>query len=155
MNRKMIQKRVVSILPLLSMLLYACSANYGSLMRNPALPGLYENRALLPDYNYYYAGRSNLPYAVIGLEKQYQFSTMGWFKIEDHDDVYDKISRLDDRPDIGVSNTMVSADIIDQDGNKIGIWFSYYHHTVVKTDPGTKTAVVLNPYSPGVTRPGL
>ncbi len=65
---------------LLSLILFSCTANSGRLNENPSLMELHKNQTPLPDYNYYYVGRANLPYAVIGLDKRYQFNTKGWFK---------------------------------------------------------------------------
>ncbi len=146
MLRKTVTLSCLLILPLL--ILFSCTANSGRLTENPSLMELHRNQNPLPDYNYYYVGRANLPYAVIGLDKRYQFNTKGWFKIENKTDVSQKISRLDNRPGIGVSDTVFPADIQDKQGTRVGIWFSYYKSTVVTIDHDARTIVVLNPYSP-------
>lgn len=153
------KKKIASLISLVCLIpafgfLVSCIANYGSLKSNPSLMQVYQEKALLSDYNYFYSGRANLPYAVIGLDKKFTFSTMGWFKIENMDDVYHKIKWLDDRHGFGVSPHVFPADIHDQQGNKIGIWFAYYTHTPIKVDYETNTAVVLNPYSPNDDRIG-
>ena len=108
-----------------------CVQTYGNIKRNPDVLKLYKDRSDLPDYNYYYSGL-DIPSAVIGIDKKSQFSDRLWIKIENNQEVYDKINRLRyaARP-----STLLGGDIVDSDNKKIGIWFSYYHRTVVLKKP--------------------
>jgi hypothetical protein len=40
------------------------------------------------------------------------------------------------------------ADILDPGGRRIGVWFSYYHHTPVRVDPDSGVLDIFNPYDP-------
>ena len=75
-----------------------CMERYGRIKPNTDVIKLYTNRVGLPDYNYYYTGRSNLPDAVIGIDKKYKFNDRLWGKIESHGEVYKKIYNLNDTP---------------------------------------------------------
>ena len=117
--------------------------NYGRLKTNPDLTDVFKNRRPLPDYNYYYCGRANLPYAVVGIDPGYEFQDRVWKKIETKEDVHKKAAGILAWNDIWPRG----ADVLDPSGNRIGIWFSYYHQTTVKVGPENKVWV-YNPYSP-------
>ncbi|HKJ98493.1 MAG TPA: hypothetical protein VJ959_06200 [Desulfotignum sp.] len=123
-----------------------CAGSYGRFVSSPALQKQYNTSSLPDAYDYYYSGRSDLPYAVVGINNKYQFSSRLWFKIDTMDQVYKKISDLSD---LHVDATrMRTADILDHKGNKIGVWFSYYYYTPVRINPETGTVKIFNPYDP-------
>jgi hypothetical protein len=126
--------------------LAGCIENYGKIRPNPSLVEAYKTRQLLPEYQYYYCGRSRLPYAVIGIDPKYKFPDRLWYKIKTKEDVYNKIYKLMQTP--WESPGVTAADILDSSGHKIGIWFSYYSTTVVKIVPETNIIEVQNPYNP-------
>lgn len=125
------------------LLLNGCMSGYGRLKANPDLTDAFKNKRALPDYNYYYCGRENLPYAVVGIDPAYQFEGRVWFKLETSEDVYKKAAGVVAWNPIWAKG----AEILDASGNRIGIWFSYYQHTTVKVGPGNNVAV-YSPYSP-------
>ncbi len=149
-SKKMIKTAGVMI-TLCLVLLVSCNSKYGSLVRNVQLNEAYRNKQLIKDYEYYYIGRSRLPYAVIGIDKTYTLTGKGWIKIENQKDLYDKIDRLDDRSNHGfnVATHAYYADIKDNLNNGIGVWFSYYTHTIIEVDQEAKTVHMFNPYVPG------
>jgi hypothetical protein len=123
-----------------------CMGSYGELVSSPATQEQYHTRSLADTYQYYYSGRSGLPYAVVGINKKYRFNSRLWFKIDTMDQVYQKINDLSKlHPD---AIRMRTADILDHKGNKIGVWFSYYYYTPVRINPETGTVEIFNPYDP-------
>ena len=72
-----------------------------------------------------------------------------WGKIESQKEVYKKIRNLNSTP-YGNSE-LIGGDIFDKNDIKIGIWFSYYNHAVVKKTP-EGTIEVYTPYSPSLDR---
>jgi len=128
------------------LLLSGCTGSYGRLQTRDQWTDAFKKQLELPDYNYYYCGRENLPYTVVGIDPQYTFEDRLWHKIESKEDVYRRAAgnRLwnDQRAQ--------GADILDEQGNKIGIWFSHYSTTTVKIGPGNTVAV----YNPHRTKPG-
>ncbi len=123
-----------------------CMGSYGELVSSPATQEQYHTRSLAETYQYYYSGRSGLPYAVVGINKKYRFNSRLWFKIDTMDQVYQKISDLSNlHPD---ATRMRTADILDHKGNKIGVWFSYYYYTPVRINPETGVVEIFNPYDP-------
>lgn len=134
---------VTAIATTILLILTGCKGDYGRLKLNPDLTVAFKNQLELPDYNYYFCGRARLPYAVVGIDPEYEFESKTWQKIETREDVHKKTA--------GVlawnQNWSKGSDILDPAGKKIGIWFSYYRSTVVKVGPENKVAV-YNPWSP-------
>ena len=152
--RSVMQKKnlaLIIIIMLAGMVsIMGCDDLYGKIKINPDINKLYKDRSGLPDYNYFYTGRPNLPDAVIGIDKKYQFNTRLWGKIESQKEVYKKIRNLNSTP-YGNSD-LIGGDIFDKNDIKIGIWFSYYNHAVVKKTP-EGTIEVYTPYNPNHDRP--
>jgi len=125
------------------MVIPGCMADYGNLKGDPALTDVFLNADALPDYNYYYNGRANVPHAVVGIDPQYDFQDRVWHRIETRADVVKKVVniRAVDR------EWTQGAEIVDPSGQRIGIWFSWYRHTTVKFGPENKVWV-YSPYSP-------
>jgi hypothetical protein len=124
----------------------ACAGSYGKLVTSPAALDQYRQQALPAGFQYYYCGRSGLPYAVVGIDDTYRFNDRVWFRIESMDEVYEKIDHLSDlHPH---ARSMRAADILDPAGNRIGVWFSYYHHTPVRVAPDSGILDIFNPYDP-------
>lgn len=138
-------KRVMLLLAGMT-LIGACAGSYGKLVSTPVFLDQYKQQTLPSDLQYYYCGRSGLPYAVVGINDTYRFNDRVWFRIDTMDEVYKKIYNLSDlHPH---ARTMRTADILDPDGNRIGVWFSFYHHTPVRVDPDSRILDIFNPYDP-------
>jgi hypothetical protein len=140
--------RIITILLALSLMTAAgCMQSYGRLSSNPVILEHYQTGNLAESYDYYFSGRPGLPDAVVGIDGNYRLKGRLWFKIEPMSQVYDKIRRLSDlNPD---ATTLRTADILDDQGKKIGVWFSYYYYTAVRIDPETGTVEIMEPYGPG------
>jgi hypothetical protein len=124
----------------------ACMGSYGKLRTNSVTLDQYRQQSLPAELQYYYCGRSGLPYAVVGLDSTYRFNDRLWLKIDTLDQVYEKIRNLSALHP-GATH-MRAADIFDPGGNRIGVWFSFYHHTPVRIDPRTGVLEIFNPYDP-------
>ncbi|MDZ7665781.1 MAG: hypothetical protein U5K27_10730 [Desulfotignum sp.] len=127
-------------------LIGACAGSYGKLVTSHVSEDQYRQQTLPADLDYYYCGRSGLPYAVVGIDDTYRFNDRFWFKIQSMDEVYEKIYNLSDLHPY--ARSMRAADILDPAGKRIGVWFSYYHHTPVKVDPDSGVLDIFNPYDP-------
>lgn len=125
--------------------LAGCMEKYGRIKANPDVKKIYANRMGLPDYHYYYTGRPNLPDAVIGIDKKYRLNARLWGKIETHQEVYHKIAHLDYTR--SGDSDLYGSDILDNNGIKLGIWFSNYVQTIVTKNPDG-TLDVYTPYQP-------
>jgi hypothetical protein len=133
-------------------LTFSCMGSYGKLVSNSQVLDQYRTNTLPETFQYYYCGRSGLPYAVVGIDETIRFNDRIWFKIDSMKEVYAKIHNLSDlHPG---ATRMGAADILDPGGNRIGVWFSYYHHTPVRINPQTGVLEIFNPYDPTEDDPG-
>lgn len=117
--------------------------NFGSIKDDPGLKTAVAKEGILPDYTYYFTGRSHLPYAVVGLDPSYKLKKGFWSEIGSKDQALSKISSL--MPTEAVQETY--GWILDPDGRRIGVWFSGYWHTVIRFSP-VKEVEILSPYNP-------
>ena len=143
-----LRKALIFVLILLSSTLFlsGCLSGYGEMKPNPQWQELNSNRQLPQDYKYYFCGRSNIPYAVVGIAPEWTFKGRFWFDTDTMEQVYYLVDSLSDlHPHPG---PRVSADILSAGGAKIGVWFSHYPNSVVQVDEEKKTVSVLNPYNP-------
>ena len=136
----------ISLYLVMLLFLSGCAGSSGKIQFNESLYNSYRNTLRIEEFNYYYIGRSGLPYAVIGIDKKYKFNDRIWNKINTLDDLLLEIYRLSDTPQHYYKMTV--ADILDPTGDKIGVWFSYYHYAVVKISQDNNIIDVLNPYNP-------
>jgi len=119
----------------------------GYMKHRPELMAQYRENTLPDQYAYFYCGREDLPYAVVGIDPAYSFDTKFWFPIEFGPDLYQKIDHLSNlEPG---QNRKYARAILGPAGNTIGVWFSYYHSTGVIVDDANHTIRVYNPYKPG------
>lgn len=139
-------KVVLGGLLMLAPFLSGCTGTWGSLRSSPDLLSGIESRSLDPAFAYYYCGRDNLPYAVVGIDKAYTFGSKFWFRIETMEEVYKKIDHLADLEPHQYRR--YAKDILAPDGRKVGSYFSYYFATGVSVDESTRTVIVHNPYKP-------
>lgn len=123
-----------------------CTAMQSSLKSSPELLLSLEGKGLDPAFAYYYCGRSNLPYAVVGIDRAYTFKSRFWFQIGSMDEVYHKIAHLANLE--RGQHTRYARQILAPDGGVAGTYFSFYHATPVSVDETAKTVWVSNPYTP-------
>ena len=117
--------------------------DFAKFKRIPEMRSYIIGTQALPDYNYYYTGRSHLPYAVIGVDKKFDLNSKFWNKIDTREMVADKVDGLMPTHPYKLS---VSR-ILDLGGKQIGIWFSYYPSTIVKFGQDSNI-IVYSPYNP-------
>jgi uncharacterized protein YceK len=143
----------ISLYLVMLLFLSGCAGSFGKIQFNQSLSSSYKNTLQIEEFNYYYCGRSGLPYAVIGIDKKYKFNDRVWHKINTLDDLFLKIDRLTDTHENYYKMTV--ADILDFKGDKIGVWFSYYNYAVVKSSQDNNIIDVLNPYNPNDSEHGI
>ncbi len=120
-----------------------CMQSYGKLVSSPVIFDQYRGGALPDTFHYYFSGRPGLPDAVVGIDGNHRLKGRLWFRIDTMDQVYEKIRNLSElNPDATVMRT---ADILDQQGNRIGVWFSYFFYAPVKVDPDTGIVEIQDP----------
>jgi hypothetical protein len=134
-------------------ILAGCVGNYGTIRSNTALLDQYKGAALPDNLNYSYCGRSSIPYAVVGIDNTYTFSDRFWLKIDAKQEVYKKIANLSELH--RNSTRLFTSDILGPQGQKLGIWFSFYSYSPVVLNNETRMVEVYNPYNPNEDRRGF
>ncbi|MCG8553055.1 MAG: hypothetical protein MI799_21820 [Desulfobacterales bacterium] len=118
----------------------------GHMKHSPELMEQYRERTLPKQLSYFYCGRENLPYAVVGIDPAYAFETKLWFPIEFGPELYRKIDHLSNlEPG---QRRKYARTIIGPAGKVIGVWFSFYYSTGVIVDDVNHKIKVFNPYKP-------
>jgi len=125
-------------------ILYGCLSSYGRLQHSPEITQLFNAHEQLPNYRYYFNGRSSMPWAIIGVRPPYEQISRFWEPI---DSDTDRFSLLVDRVSVPGEDAPQGALILAPDGEHIGVWFSIWFTTTVEMK-GPKQVNVYSPYSP-------
>jgi len=140
----------ISLFVLLSLTLaspgYSWSWSYGRIKTNPDTHNAFETNQVPKNYTYYYLGRSNMPYVIVGLEPQYQLKSRLWRTVDPNSEDFRKMVEWTWSDSYNFPNTPRGKDVIGPDGNKLGIWYSSARWAAVRMlDAGT---VMIAPDSP-------
>ena len=129
-------------------LLAGCIGNYGRLQRDAAVQQAFESHQVPTEYKYYYYGLDSRPWAVIGIEPKYELNSKMWQAAAPDTAEFKKMTRWiwED-----YSYYKFGANILDPDGNKIGVYYSAIVGTAVKF--GDDSQIMVMPYDPWIMGP--
>lgn len=124
----------------LMLLLTGCMKNYGRFHLDRQVDRDFRTGTVRPDFQYYYAGRDTMPYAIIGIDRSYTVPSRYWIPIAPEPAQFKKMSgnmynEVWDDP--------YGARILDPDGKVIGVWYSTVFNRSVKVDQNSRTVDVL------------
>ena len=121
------------------------SFKYGKLERDRDVNQIFQTYQILPDHKYYASGRENIPYAIIGVQAEYILRPGLWHEIDLTPQLLRSwVSQMDNiygYPPYG-------SVILDNNGNRIGIWYSSKQWTTVLIEDNNEIAI-LAPEAPG------
>ena len=124
-------------------ILVGCGGHFGRLQPSREITALFRQDQIDTDYNYYYTGRSAIPYAVVGIKKNYVMDETFWKPVNGKREIRRLVDRLYGsdwwRP--------YGAAILDPQGAPMGVWYSVYSTTRVKFGPDNRVNV-FSPYIP-------
>jgi hypothetical protein len=123
------------------MLLVGCLQNYGRIQGNDDLTAAFSERQMLPDYTYYFCGRYNTPWAIIGIAPAYTLKDRMWTKITSSESFEDLSENIYYRDRFFARG----ADMLDPSGNHVGIYYSDFTSTAIKMLPENGLEIVC-PY---------
>jgi hypothetical protein len=136
-----VTKIITSILVLMviSVSTIGCD-NYGSLRRDKEVTQAFENNTLPNNFTYYYYGRDNMPYAVIGMGSEYTLKSELWKVVDFQTDRFRKMVKW-----IWTDHnyTPYGAYMFSPGGQKVGIWYSSINHASIDVNETQKTIVVI------------
>ncbi len=128
------------VLIVLTAMVAGCTKNYGNFKKSADVTFAFQQGDYQPEYQYFYAGRDNMPYAIIGIDRNYTVPSRYWIPFEPESEMLKKMSgnmfgKYKYYPN--------GYHIFDPDGNMIGVWFSSVNSYSVSVDQQNRTVEVL------------
>jgi len=124
-------------------LLVSCAANYGSIQRDFEVQQAFESNQIPLGYKYYYYGFDTRPYVVFGIDSKYKMDSHMWREAMPDTEEFKVMIRWI-WEDYGYHK--FGANILDPNGNKIGIYYSSINETVFKFNENNQ--IVVMPHTP-------
>lgn len=115
------------------------SSTYGRLETSREVTEVFDGSQVLPDFQYYYSGFERIPYGIIGIDNKYRLRSSNWKLIDMNPTL---LMQLTDRMEYVYRIAPRGAWILDQDGNRLGIWYSSQYWTKVKLEKDNQIVVV-------------
>ena len=109
-----------------------CFNSYGRIKSNAATNQAFETIQIPDNYKYYYYGRSNMPYAIIGLDSAYNLKSRLWREVDHNTEAFREMLEWTWWDTFYYPNMPRGKDILDPEGKKIGIWYSSARWAAVK-----------------------
>ena len=123
-----------------------CMGSYGSVRLDADLPGRFVAGHVPADYQYYYNGRENSPYVIVGIKPGYEFVSRFWTPVTPNTDAFTKMAR--NAWTTQRFNKPVAGYLNSPDGAEIGLWYSYYPWATIEIK-GSNAVAIYSPYKPG------
>lgn len=140
------------LLFLASTLVTGCFENYGRLKHNTDVTRAFINNQIEQDYKYYYYGRTNMPYAIVGIDRDYHMQSRVWREV-DHDTEQFKKMILRVWDDVFLPFYLSGADITNPSGKKVGVWYSGIWYAAVRFEENNRIVIMPDtPFLGGPTR---
>ena len=123
---------------------YAVAGIYGTVDRDRDLDNMFRNYEVLQDYNYYTNGGYDGPNAILLIHKDYKLDNPGnlWKIIPyvDNEQMRKWVSTISSEQTLR-SGKYYAAYILDQNGQRVGVWYSVEVFATVKLLDGNKILV--------------
>ena len=121
----------------------AMAGSYGKLVPDRDLAKTFETYTILDTHNYYIFGPDDLPHVIIAVDKEFNIVKKFWKTVQpDAEQLKDWIDFMEMQSDSNPG--LAGAKIIDGNDNQIGIWYSRWNRTTIKTEENNE----INIYTP-------
>jgi hypothetical protein len=131
---------LLALSALIMIVMSGCFKNYGRLNRSSEIQNAFESNQVPSDYRYFFYGSRNWPYAVMGLGPDYNLHSRMWRSVEPDTTEFKHMTRFV-WADYGYYP--YGANILDPEGQKIGIIYTSSWMAAVKVDKDNKTVEVM------------
>jgi len=132
----------VSILGILILtLIVGCSGKYGSYKRDVAVKQAFESNQVPAEYKYFYYGFDTRPYSIFGVEPKYEMNSRMWKEATPDTSEFKEMTRWI-WEDYGYYK--FGADILDPNGNKVGVLYTAINETTIKFHGDNQISVIPN-----------
>ena len=131
-----------------SMLISGCFENYGRLKHNAAVTRTFQTYQVAPNYKYYYYGRTNMPYAIVGIDRAYHMRSRVWREVDRDTEQFQRMIFWvwDDIRYAYQRNFTRGADILNPEGKRVGIWYSGLWWAAIRFEEDNR--IVVMPETP-------
>ena len=120
-------------------LVAGCSGKYGSYRLDPGVQQSFESNQVPADYKYYYYGLGNETIAIFGVEPKYEMNSRMWKEAAPDTSEFKEITRWI-WEDYGYYK--FGADILDPNGNKVGVLYTAINGTTIKFHGDNQISVI-------------
>ena len=132
-------KNVVLVLMMAALSVGCGSPIYGRLQSSHEVTQMFKDNQVLSDHQYYLSGFQRVPTGIVGIGNNYKLRSTSWKPINMTPTLMNQLAyrmthvfSLDPR----------GAWILDQDGNRVGIWYSSRFQTTVRMEKDNYVVVV-------------
>jgi hypothetical protein len=126
---------------ILTTLISGCLQNYGRLKHNDEVTRAFQTYQVESNYKYYYYGRTNMPYAIVGIDSDYHMQSRVWREVDRDTEQFKKmIYWVWD--DVYTPFYLSGADITDPSGKKVGVWYSGIWYAAVRFEKNNRIVVM-------------
>jgi hypothetical protein len=121
---------------------YAAAGMYGTIDRDRDLDNMFRNYEVLQDYNYFTTGGYDVPNAILLIHKDYELDNPGnfWRPIPnvDYEQMRKWVSVISSEQDFNRTGNYFATYILDQNGQRVGVWYSAETFATVKFLEGNR-----------------
>ncbi|MDX1775001.1 MAG: hypothetical protein R3297_00300 [Desulfobulbales bacterium] len=144
-RRNILLTLIASAIAVFLLVGHAAGGIYGTLDRDRDLDNMFRSYEVLQDYNYFSTGGYDRPNAILLIHKDYELDNPGnlWLPIPsvDYSQKRKWVSVISSEQDFNRSGKYYAAYILDQDGRKVGVWYSVETFATVKFLEGNRIYV--------------
>jgi len=139
------QKRLPALICVVALSVFilascAVSGTNGGLRRSSEVTRQFETYSPVPAYHYYHSGWSNNPYAIVAIDPQYTLIDRLWTPFTpDGATLKNLMNALYEDYNL----YPYGAYIVDQRGNRIGLWYSAIQWAAIRVNEETHTIDII------------
>jgi len=130
----------VAVLSIFALGSCAASGANGGLLRSPDVTHQFRTYGAVPAYRYYHSGWSNNPYAIVAIDPQYTLKDRLWTPFTPDSAT---LKNLMDALYEDFNLSPYGAYIVDQQGKRIGLWYSAIQWAAIRVDEETHTIDII------------
>jgi hypothetical protein len=116
-----------------------CSGKFGSYKRDAVVKQAFESNQVPAEYKYFYYGFDTRPYAIFGVETKYEMDSRMWKEATPDTSEFQEMTRWI-WEDYGYYK--FGADILDPNGNKVGVLYTAINETTIKFHGDNQISVI-------------
>lgn len=116
-----------------------CGKSYGRFPISSQVEQAFENGSVQTGYRYYYAGREDIPYAIMGIDQKYQVISNEWISFAPDPA---KLKKMAKNIYYSEQDAPYGAHIVSPNGEVVGVWYSNVFNRSVTVDEENRTVTV-------------